>query len=58
VTAMGKKKRMIERAAPARERTQDLKAEVARHGVKTIYDLPVDVLIQHRANRLRGVTVE
>jgi len=55
---MGKHKRLIQKVAPARERTQDLKAEVARHGVKTIYDLPVPVLYEHHGIRLRGVTVE
>lgn len=49
---MGKRKRLIERMAPARERTQDLKAEVARHGVRSIYDLPVGVLWEHRGNRI------
>lgn len=51
---MGKRKRMLQRAAPARERSQDLRAELARHGVKTIYDLPVPVLYEHRAIRLMG----
>ncbi|GEM_PF-4810742 len=50
---MGKRKRMLERMVPARERSQDLRAELARHNVQTIYDLPVPVLYEHRAIRLR-----
>lgn len=50
---MGKRKRMIERCGPARERSQDLRAECQVYGVRDIYDLPVHVHWHHRARRLR-----
>jgi hypothetical protein len=53
---MGKRKRLIQRAAPARERYADLKAECALHGVRTIDELPLPVLLKHRAIRLQEVT--
>ncbi len=53
---MGKHKRMIQRCSPARDRSQDLHAECEVHGVRDIYDLPVDVHIDHRARRLREMT--
>lgn len=53
--SMGKKKRMLQRAAPARLRHHDLMAELAQHHVHTIYDLPYDVHLEHRALRLMGV---
>lgn len=53
--SMGKRKRMLQRAAPARLRHHDLMAELAQHNVHTIYDLPYDVHLKHRAIRLMGV---
>lgn len=51
---MGKHKRMIERAAPALERSMDLQAETRKYGVPDIYELPVRVHWYYRAERLRG----
>ena len=52
---MGKRKRMIARAVPALFRHLDMKAEMTRRGVRTIYDLPVRVHLEFRAMRLAGV---
>lgn len=49
---MGKRKRMIERALPARLRAGELYAECTLRGVRTIYDLPAEIHIEHRARRL------
>lgn len=51
---VGKRKRMVQRAAPALERSMDLQAEARKHGVPDIYELPVKVLWYYRAERLRG----
>ena len=51
---MGKRKRMIERALPARLRAGELYAECTLRGVRTIYDLPAEIHIEHRARRLMG----
>jgi hypothetical protein len=54
VIPMGKRKRMVQRAAPALERSLDLQAETRKYGVPDIYELPVRVLWFYRAERLRG----
>jgi hypothetical protein len=54
---MGKRKRLIQKAAPAQERYQDLKADVARHGVRSVDELPVPVLLKHRAIRLQAAVI-
>lgn len=54
---VGKRKRLVERIDPARERSVALKGECRVHGVRSIYDLPVGVLYAARAERLRSNAV-
>lgn len=43
-----------ETPVPARLRAGELYAECALRGVRTIYDLPAEIHIEHRARRLMG----
>jgi hypothetical protein len=51
---MGKRKRMLQQAAPLLFRSHDLYAECRKYGVSDIYDLPVTVHFAFRSERLRG----
>lgn len=50
---MGKHKRLVERMDLASQRAITLKQECGRYGTESIYELPVSVLIDHRAARLQ-----